>query len=70
MLLVTCSGIGSHRECDASAAGFKVWCDGKVVHVKGTTGVEVAAAVMWFLKYRCRFIRLKMCGIFLNGTRS
>lgn len=36
----------------AKPASFEAFSDGKQVHVRGTTGVEVATGVMWFLKYR------------------
>ena len=35
-----------------SAASFEARSDGKNVHVRGTTGVEVAAGILHFLKYR------------------
>ena len=34
------------------AASFEARSDGKNVHVRGTTGVEVAAGILHFLKYR------------------
>lgn len=36
----------------AKPASFEASSDGKQVYVRGTTGVEVATGVMWFLKYR------------------
>lgn len=35
------------------AASFEARSDGKCVHVRATTGVEVAAGILHFLKYRC-----------------
>ncbi len=35
-----------------AAASFEAWSDGMRVHVRGTTGVEVAAGILHFLKYR------------------
>ncbi len=35
-----------------AVASFEACCDGEAVHVRGTTGVEVATGIMWFLKYR------------------
>ena len=34
------------------AASFEARSDGEHVHVRGTTGVEVAAGILHFLKYR------------------
>lgn len=36
----------------AAAASYEAWSDGKCVHVRGVTGVEVAAGILHFLKYR------------------
>ena len=50
---VLCSGADSGRgDSSGAVASFEAACDGEAVHVRGTTGVEVATGIMWFLKYR------------------
>ena len=44
---------------------FEVSRDGESVTVRGTSGVELAAGIHWFLKYRCVLACAESCGAHL-----
>jgi hypothetical protein len=45
--------MGAGLEGSPSPAWFKAWSDGTHVHVAGSSGVEAAAGIHWFLKEYC-----------------